>query len=99
MVLVKKTGGKIKAKREVLHYPQLDSVLMVEDFLQNMLDNYTKKQVWLKLPKKMMYQTFCVILDYLERSNKITYDVNGNVVWIFYYKDSPLKNLQNSVEV
>jgi len=86
-------------KKTVLHYPQLDSVLMVEAFLQTMTDSLTKKQVWQKLPKKMMYQTFCVILDYLEKSNKITYDSKGNMVWIFYDTSSPLINLKGSVEV
>jgi len=85
-----------ETKKDVLHYPQLNSVLMVEEFLQNMQDNYTKKQVWQRLPKKMMYQTFCVILDYLEKSNKITYDVNGNVVWIFYDRNNPLKCAKSS---
>ncbi len=69
--------------KQVLHYPQLDTVLMVEDFIRNLDRNMTKKQIWVRLPKKIMYQTFCVILDYLEKSNKITYDIKGNVVWIF----------------
>ena len=69
--------------RQVLHYPQLDTMLMVEEFIRNLDRNMTKKQVWVRLPKKIMYQTFCVVLDYLEKSNKITYDVKGNVVWIF----------------
>ncbi len=83
----------------ILHYPQLDSVLMVESFLQKMSDNKGKKKVWQSLPKKMMYQTFCVILDYLERSNKIAYDANRNIVWIFSDPNSPLTNLKGSVEV
>ena len=69
--------------KQVLHYPQLDTVLMVEGFIRDLDRNMTKKQIWIKLPKKIMYQTFCVILDYLERSNKISYDRKGNVVWIF----------------
>lgn len=69
--------------QQVLHYPQLDTMLMVEDFIRNLDRNMTKKQIWIRLPKKIMYQTFCVILDYLDRSNKITYDRKGNVVWIF----------------
>jgi len=69
--------------KQVLHYPQLDTVLMVEDFIRNLDRNMTKKQIWVRLPKKIMYQTFCVVLDYLEKSNKITYDIKGNVVWIF----------------
>ncbi len=69
--------------KQILHYPQLDTVLMVEDFIRNLDRNMTKKQIWVRLPKKIMYQTFCVVLDYLEKSNKITYDIKGNVVWIF----------------
>ena len=69
--------------QQVLHYPQLDTVLMVEEFIRNLDRNMNKKQIWVRLPKKTMYQTFCVVLDYLEKSNKITYDVKGNVVWIF----------------
>ena len=69
--------------RQILHYPQLDTVLMVEEFIKNIDRNMTKKQIWMNLPKKMMYQTFCVIIDYLERSHKITSDRKGNIVWIF----------------
>jgi len=63
--------------------PRLDSVLMVEDTIKK-LDYYpTKNQLWRALPKSMMWQTFNVILDYLEKSNKIMIDKEGKVVWIF----------------
>jgi len=81
--------------RQVLHYPQLDTVLMVENFIKDLDTNMTKKQVWTKLPKKIMYQTFCVILDYLERSNKIVYDRKGNVIWIFNSLNN--KKLQETI--
>jgi len=42
-----------------------------------------KYQLWKKLPRKMMYQTFLVILDYLEKSNKIVIDNEGKVVWVW----------------
>ena len=36
------------------------------------------------LPKKVMYQTFLLILDYLEKSNKILIDEeDGRIVWIW----------------
>ena len=70
-------------RKDILHYPQLDTILMVEEFIRNLDRNMNKKQIWVRLPKKTMYQTFCVVLDYLEKSNKITYDIKGNVVWIF----------------
>jgi hypothetical protein len=70
-------------KTAVVHMPRLDSVLMVEDTIKK-LDYYpTKNQLWRALPKSMMWQTFNVILDYLEKSNKIMIDKEGKVVWIF----------------
>jgi len=29
----------------------------------------------------MMYQTFCLIIDYLENSGKIMIDEDGRIVW------------------
>ena len=64
----------------ILHYPTLDSILMVEEAAQHM--NYPKKtELWKALPKKMMYQTFCLIIDYLEQSGKIMIDRDGRLVW------------------
>ena len=64
----------------ILHYPTLDSILMVEETVQHM--NYPKKtELWKALPKKMMYQTFCLIIDYLEQSGKIMIDRDGRLVW------------------
>jgi hypothetical protein len=66
----------------ILHYPTLDSILMVEEAIQHM--NYPKKtELWKALPKKMMYQTFCLIIDYLDASGKIMIDNDGRVVWIW----------------
>ena len=63
-----------------LYYPTLDGILMVEEVLQHM--NYPKKtELWKALPKKMMYQTFCLIIDYLEQSGKIMIDKDSRLVW------------------
>lgn len=70
-------------KRSILHYPQLDTVLMVEEFIKEHSGDYRKKELWQKLPRKMMYQTFCVILDYLFDSNKISIDSEGKIGWIW----------------
>ena len=65
---------------KIIHYPTLDSILMVEEAAQHM--NYPKKtELWKALPKKMMYQTFCLIIDYLETSGKIMIDNDGRVIW------------------
>ena len=70
-------------RKEVLHYPQLDTVLMVEEFIRKNSGEFKKRQLWENLPRKMMYQTFCVIFDYLAGSGKIVTDREGYVVWIW----------------
>lgn len=65
-------------------YPRLDTVLMVEAFIKENDGDYRKKQLWENLPKKMMYQTFSVIIDYLLISGKISVDAEGKIGWIFY---------------
>ncbi|MBS1266713.1 MAG: hypothetical protein MAG795_00682 [Candidatus Woesearchaeota archaeon] len=68
-------------KKSKLHSPTLNSVLMVEKTIQKYSQEYGKYQLWKKLPKKMMYQTYLVILDYLEQSGKIMIDKDGCVLW------------------
>lgn len=65
-------------------YPRLDTVLRVEEFIKKHDGEYKRTQLWGLLPKKMMYQTFRVILDYLLQSNKISIDKEGKVGWIYY---------------
>jgi hypothetical protein len=70
-------------KKEIIHYPQLDTVLMVEEFIKKHGGEFKKRALWESLPKKMMYQTFCVVFDYLENSNKIGIDSEGKICWIW----------------
>jgi len=64
-----------------LHSPTLESVLMVERTIRDSKEECTLTQLWKKLPKKMMYQTFKVIIQYLLDSNKIVMD-DKTIVWI-----------------
>ena len=70
--------------KDILRYPRLDTVLMVEDFIKEHDGEFRRKELWQKLPKKMMYQTFQVVLAYLAESNKISVDAKGKIGWIFY---------------
>ncbi|MBS3118389.1 hypothetical protein J4417_01770 [Candidatus Woesearchaeota archaeon] len=67
----------------VLHSPTLESVLMVEKTIEKYSQECGRYQLWKKLPRKMMYQTFQVILDYLEQSGKILIDKEGCIMWVF----------------
>ena len=78
---------------EILHSPTLDSILMVEEAAQHM--NYPRKtELWKALPKKMMYQTFCRIIDYLEASGKIMTDKDGRIIWT--WNPAMIKKIQKS---
>ncbi|MCK5043982.1 hypothetical protein KAR52_03215 [Candidatus Pacearchaeota archaeon] len=66
----------------ILHYPKLDSILMVEKAVQNFEDYPTRIELWRSLPKQMQYQTFKLILNYLEKSNKLIFE-NDKIIWIF----------------
>lgn len=68
--------------RKILHEPQLDTILMVETAIKEAHSYPTKKELWKSLPKQIQYQTFNRILDYLESSNKITFN-NRQIIWIF----------------
>ena len=70
-------------EKDILRYPRLDTVLMVEEFIREHSGEYKRKELWQSLPKKMMYQTFQVVLVYLFESNKIVIDREGKIGWIW----------------
>ena len=61
-------------RTEVLRKPKLDTILMVEKAIIDAEDYPTRTELWKSLPRKMQYQTFKRILDYLEASGKISFD-------------------------
>ena len=82
----------------ILHYPKLDSILMVEKAIQNSKDYPTRMELWRSLPKQMQYQTFKLVLDYLESSNKIMFD-DDKIIWIFSNNKKLNKLIQEAVTV
>lgn len=68
---------------QVLHSPTLESVIMVEKTVERYSGECGKYQLWRKLPKKMMYQTYLIILNYLRESGKIVIDKDGCILWIW----------------
>jgi outer membrane lipoprotein-sorting protein len=70
------------ATDRILHSPTLESVQMVERTIKKHSQEYGKYQLWKRLPKKMMYQTYLTILDYLQESGKIMV-AKGKVFWTY----------------
>jgi len=83
---------------EVLHYPKLNSILRVEKAIIDSEDYPTRIQLWKSLPKQMQYQTFMLILDYLEKSNKIMFKDN-KIIWIFPNNKKLNQLIQGAVNV
>jgi len=78
--------------------PRLDTIQMVENIISDKQEFSSKNRLWRILPKQVQYKTFTTILNYLEKSNKIMYDKNGSILWIF--ADNPkLKKLHRESTV
>jgi hypothetical protein len=67
-------------RTQVLHEPQLDTLLMVEKAIMDADEYPTRTELWKSLPRKMQYQTFKRVLDYLEASGKIAFD-KGKIIY------------------
>jgi len=63
--------------------PTLDTVLMVERKIEENSGEYNRTELWKSLPKQVMWQTFLVILEYLESINKIATDKGGKIAYIW----------------
>ena len=63
--------------------PTLDTVLMVERTIEENSGEYNRTELWKKLPRQVMWQTFLVILDYLKSINKIAFDKEGKIAYIW----------------
>jgi hypothetical protein len=83
--------------KESLHFdkakpsPTLNTILMVEDTIQNSPDSViTVAELKRALPKQVNHNTLMIILEYLVRSNKIAVGLRG-ITWI----QNDNKNLRN----
>ena len=70
-----------KQKRQI-HWPTLNTVIMVEETLKKMNESIISVAgLKRKLPRQVNHLTLMVILEYLERSNKIAVTLKG-ITWI-----------------
>ncbi len=83
MVTVTKQKKPYREINNIARSPTLQTVLMVEKFIDENSGEYTKTQLFNKLPRKVMWQTFQVIMEYLESIHKIAYDKEGYVVYVW----------------
>lgn len=72
-----------KKPRSGAHLPNLKTIEMVEAVLTKEKEFSSRNKLSRFLPKQVQQQTIEVILEYLERSNKIMRDEDGTISWIF----------------
>lgn len=63
--------------------PTLDTVLMVEKTIEDYSGEFNRTELWKKLPKKVMWQTYLVIIGYLQEINKIAIDRKSKIGYIW----------------
>ena len=63
--------------------PTLDTVLMIERTIEKHNAEFNRTELWKKIPKKVMWQTYLSVLSYLENINKIGFDRNGIIVYLW----------------
>ena len=66
-----------------MHYPRLDTVLMIENSFRRVRKCKSRVRLWKSLPRKVMYQTFSLVVKYLLESRKIRVAKSGEIVWVF----------------
>jgi len=83
----------IQLKKEPLNYPNLKTVIMVEEVLKTEELPIKREALKRKLAKQVQHQTLNVILQYLEDSGKII-DGHKGIVWIY----NPSHGLKKAIE-
>ena len=72
--------------KQVIHYPSLRTLLMVEKTLKDADTMISREELKRRLPTKIMHQTLNLILCYLEEKGMII-DSHKGILWV--YNPSP----------
>lgn len=83
MKIVNQQKKPYRETNKIARSPTLQTVLMVEKFINENSGEYTKTQLFQNLPKKVMWQTFQVIIEYLKETFKIIFEKNGTITYIW----------------
>ena len=88
-----------KLEQKPAHWPTLNTVIMVEDTLKSMDESVISiAELKRRLPRQVNHITLMVILEYLERSNKIAVTLKG-ITWIENNNPRLKKEILQGVEL
>ena len=90
---------KQQSKNPFIRSPTLDTVLMIEKTIEEYSGEFNRTQLWKRLPKKVMWQTYLIVLDYLENINKIAFDRNGTLGYIWNPKLAKILSKRKEIKL
>jgi hypothetical protein len=85
-------------KNEIIHYPNLSTMLEVEKVLKNADESLTKEEIKRRLPAKIMHQTLNIILAYMENRGLIYTGPKG-ILWTYNPSPKLRKAMEKGVEI
>lgn len=81
--MLKQINEKDNSIVKLLRSPTLETVKMVEHTIKDFNGELKKTSLWEKLPRKVQWGTYLVILDYLREINKILISHDGILIYIW----------------
>ncbi len=84
---------KFNVENIISRSPRLDTLVMVEEFIKEHSGEYKKTELFHSLPRKIMWGTFNVILQYLWNNNKIGIDKEDYMIYV--WNPSLIEKLKN----
>ncbi len=94
---LKPTSPVASTKKSRTANPTLETIRMVEKTLSKMSDYPSKNKLWRALPRQIQYSALKAVLRYLEESNKVVFDKNDKIVWVFA-DNSRIQRLRRSTK-
>lgn len=83
---------------QVLHYPTLKTVLLVEEILKEAKEPLSRYELLKRAKNKIMRTTLDVIIEYLEKRYMVL-DTPKGILWVYVPKDKMKRLMNASVEV
>jgi hypothetical protein len=84
--------------KEIIHYPTLKTMLMVERILRNADLMIDREELKRRLPVKIMHQTLNLILKYMEEKGLII-DSHKGILWIYNPSPKLKRAIENAREI
>jgi len=84
--------------KQIIHYPSLKTMLMVEKVLKKAETTIDREEIKRRLPNKVMHQTLNLILGYLEEKGMII-DGHKGILWVYNINPKLRKGILEGKEI